>query len=685
MRWLLFPLVCPGGLFPVVALCAAGESTPEAPYATEADFLSDVPVVLSAARLQQPAADAPASITVIDRELIRAAGVIDLIDLLRLVPGMQVAHPSGAQGVATYHGLAEEFSRRLQVLVDGRAVYLPVNSSPDWSNVGVALDDIERVEVVQGSNAPAYGSNAFFGAINIVTRAPFQDRGIYARATAGSLDTRNVVLRGAGSVASVDYRVTGQFRSDDGFTAHYDGKLLRMLALSAAYTPDVRDTIEFQAGYSGGTVGVGESVGVDDADKVDPGRDATLEMSYGQVRWRHIVSEASELQFQYYHNRHDARDRIWIGPISEIVGIPPAAVPVWFGGQPDQLLERGMYDGVSKRDDAELQHTVVLRPDWRLVWGFGARIERYTNPMVYDRDSAAIEQSQRFFWHTEWRATPSWVFNAGAMTERNDVYGTHTSSRVAANHHVTPEQTLRFAASRAVRIPSLFETNVNLRVRFNDGQIAEEVTHSAEDLAPETLHSYELGYLGELPQWRVVADAKVYREYLDDLINPATDYTYPDPYSHNGALVFQNAGNVRTQGAEVRVTWRPRSDRFATVQYGYEEVTGRYFISRHPDRYEDASLHAPRNTWSVLGGARLFGPIDGSLGYYYVDAMRWNDIIDAESYYRFDARLAAQFTVGTIAGELALIVHNLTDHQYSDFRPENVVSRRTYLQVSAQF
>ncbi len=668
-------------LFTAVTAFADNESPP---YATEADFLTDVPVVLSASRLKQPAADAPVSITVLDRETIRAAGVIDVVDLLQLVPGMQVAHPSGAQSVATYHGLAEEFSRRLQVLVDGRSVYLPVNSSPDWSNIGVALDDIERVEIVQGSNAPAYGSNAFFGAINIITRAPFLDRGFYTRATAGSLDLRNLVVRGTGSLGKLDTRLTGQFRSDDGFDAHHDSKMLRMLGLSSVYAPDANNSYELQLGYSGGTFGVGESVGVDNADKVDPGRDAKIEMSWGLLRWRTILPEDAELQVQYYRNRHDAQDRFRIGPISSIIGVPPGLVPILLGGEPDQYLERGMYDGVAKRDDAELQHTVTLLPEWRLVWGLGARIERYTNPMVYDRDDAVIEQSQRLFWHTEWRGSSALVFNAGAMTEHNGDFGTHTSSRLALNYHATARQTFRVAASRAVRMPSMFENSVNLRVRFNDGIVADEITHSADDLEPERLRTYELGYLSEFPQWRVVLDAKVYREYLYGLINAVTDYFYPDPYVHNGALVLQNAGDVRTQGLDLRVNWRPQPKRFVTFQYGYEEVSGQYLRTRNPDAYEDASLHAPRHTVSVLGATPLFAGVDGSLGYYFVDKMRWNDVIDAQSHHRFDARLSHDFVAYGATGEIALIVQNVTDSQYGDFRSENLFARRTYVQFNMQ-
>jgi iron complex outermembrane receptor protein len=59
---------------------------------SEADFLDELPVVLSVSRLSQPVSDAPAAVTVIDRGMIRASGFRDIPDLLRLVPGLSVTY-----------------------------------------------------------------------------------------------------------------------------------------------------------------------------------------------------------------------------------------------------------------------------------------------------------------------------------------------------------------------------------------------------------------------------------------------------------------------------------------------------------------------------------------------------------------------------------------------------------------
>ncbi|MFX5142163.1 TonB-dependent receptor plug domain-containing protein, partial [Acinetobacter baumannii] len=77
----------------------------------------------SATRLQQSLLDTPATVTVIDRGLIRASGARELPDILRLVPGMVVGRESGAEAFVGYNGTSAGGGRRMQVQVDGRSIY----------------------------------------------------------------------------------------------------------------------------------------------------------------------------------------------------------------------------------------------------------------------------------------------------------------------------------------------------------------------------------------------------------------------------------------------------------------------------------------------------------------------------------------------------------------------------------
>lgn len=63
------------------------------PELDEAAYLGDMPTVLTVSRLAQPLDESPAAVTIIDEETIRAAGIVDLADIFRLVPGMSATMP----------------------------------------------------------------------------------------------------------------------------------------------------------------------------------------------------------------------------------------------------------------------------------------------------------------------------------------------------------------------------------------------------------------------------------------------------------------------------------------------------------------------------------------------------------------------------------------------------------------
>lgn len=91
----------------ILFLLGAGAS-----HADQQDIFFDnpiVPIVLSASKLPQSQIEAPASVTVIDRALIKASGATQVAELFRLVPGMQVGNARGNFPVVAYQGLTSEF------------------------------------------------------------------------------------------------------------------------------------------------------------------------------------------------------------------------------------------------------------------------------------------------------------------------------------------------------------------------------------------------------------------------------------------------------------------------------------------------------------------------------------------------------------------------------------------------
>ena len=136
---------------------ASGASAvePVNPPLSEQDYFSEVPMVLTVSRLVQPVSEAPAAVTVIDRDMIRTSGFRDLADVFRLVPGFYVGLFTGNEQLVS-GGLNNRFFGRVQVLLDGKSVYTPMFGLVPWSALPLALEDIERIEVSRGPNAATY-------------------------------------------------------------------------------------------------------------------------------------------------------------------------------------------------------------------------------------------------------------------------------------------------------------------------------------------------------------------------------------------------------------------------------------------------------------------------------------------------------------------------------------------------
>src|SRR3569832_1127009 len=96
---------------------------------------------------------------VITAEDIWCSGASSVPDLLRMVPGVDVAQVNATQWMISIRGFNNRYSDLLLVLVDGRSVYSPLFSGVYWDALEVDLTDIERIEVIRGPGGTLWGAN----------------------------------------------------------------------------------------------------------------------------------------------------------------------------------------------------------------------------------------------------------------------------------------------------------------------------------------------------------------------------------------------------------------------------------------------------------------------------------------------------------------------------------------------
>lgn len=129
--------------------------------------------VAAASRATESTADAPASVSIITKQELRAMGYPTISEAVRGVRGVYLSDDRAYEAVG-FRGFARpgDYGNRVLVTIDGQPTnddYL--GSSYVGYDARVDLDDIERIEVIRGPGSVLYGTGAFFGVINLVTRS----------------------------------------------------------------------------------------------------------------------------------------------------------------------------------------------------------------------------------------------------------------------------------------------------------------------------------------------------------------------------------------------------------------------------------------------------------------------------------------------------------------------------------
>lgn len=634
---------------------------------TEKDFFGEMPIVLSVSRLPQTLDETPGAVTILDRETIRLSGARDVPDLMRLVPGFQVSnsYESGSP-LAVYHGGFGDFANRIQVLIDGRSVYSAFFvGSAAMGMQSIALEDIDRIEVLRGSNSAAYGARAFLGVINIITRDPGETHGIRVSKSGGERGVSDNLLQVGWGSQSANFRLSASRRGDDGLTSiygydhftnvHFIGDVDQMngpygknhvsvVNFRADFRPGMADTLELRAGTSDQYSGTGNNFG--------PGniqRERRFASAYVQADWRRTLDEDADILASFSHTDETYVDNF---------AYPPT---------PQLIIDSG---GSASNDALLLQHSFRSGKHLRIVWGGELRREAVRSLPLYNRPLLTTDFA-RLFGNLEWRIAPALLLNAGGMLERSSLSGSGFAPRLMLNWHAAPGQTLRVGTSRAYRPPSMFEKEANVRFVVNNVLLGESYV-ARGNVVPERVLAHEIGYLGEIPALRMSADVRVFRENVDDFVR-VLNYVDTKPSKPQAAKDFVNADNFSIRGVEYQLKFRPWRDT-------------QVIFNRADIRIDSADLgtatSAPRHANTLALFHKFAGGIDLGLIRHVGGEMSWQRSSNLlRAMHRTDVRLAMPFRVGATEGEVAAVVQNLGS-PYNDFNNTFFFWRRAHATLS---
>ena len=659
---------------------------------SEQAYLQDLPVVLSASRLSQPLSEAPNAMTVIDRQMITASGFRSISDLFRLVPGMYVGNAGANTPVVSLNGVSDQYSRRMQVLVDGRSVYLPPMGGVDWLDLPLMIDDIERIEVVRGPAAASHGANSFYGVINIITRDAASVNAKTVSVNRGEMGISDVSAHLGNSGESLDYRFSFGYRADGGDNPDIlnDSSSNRLMNLRTAYRPSGDDNVELQLGLNYGAYGQGTKGRFE-----EKFRTIHTQNDFQQLSWVHSWQSANESKLSFYRINRDYAD-----PYKCIV-YTQCGLPTSQGFGPDTAN--------SQRQEIELQNTTQLGTRNRAVWGGGIRNDYVDQSLLFI--APRILHQSRIFVHDEWRMTESALVNAGAMYEDDGAGHQNTSPRASFNYHLFPQHTLRASISSAMRNPVMAEMYMNTA---RGAYWKDAYAPPAQDLRPEKILSKEIGYVG---QFGVISvDGRIYYEKVKDIImlDAYADVSNPlnPKYSFKNLFdaTFKGldlSGNYHWESGRVTVNYSRQqtscafssypTQYFNTMPISATDTLGSYLVQAYQTDYLNiCSESVPLNSGSLLLSQNLSETLQFSAGYYLRSKVR---IIDVSASYpaesqmrRVDLRIGKTYRQKTKSGggEVAVVVQNAFQDNYTGYgnvpqRINLLFKRRAYLTATLHF
>lgn len=690
--------------FLVLALAGISLTGSAAAEDDENLYFSDLPIVASVSRLPQRLADAPTAVTVINREMIKASGARDLNDIFRLVPGFQTYPNNTDAARVTYHGLTDEdYSPRVQVLIDGRSQYSPLfRNGVNWATLPVALEDIERIEVVRGSNSASYGSNAFLGVINIITVDAALARGFSVSVNHGNQGVRDYTLRNGGKLGeSGDFRFTYQQRDDNGFTNQFDwvdSFRSRLFDLRADFTLTDQDVLQVSAGHVEAITQRGRlekkknpitkveyATGNDDPNW--PIHDYSQSNSFLQFLWRRALSADSDFQVRYAYVADWASDR-------------------YVANKKGLLYEFDEFGDKGVRHEIEAQHNFSPFAYTRVVWGGGWKWDFLRSESMFLGNPLVRRDVGRVFGNVEWKPVHWFTGNVGASVENDSLAGSHTSPRLSGSFHLTPENTIRLGYARAYRTGSTADYVGNrwdIPFARADGKPLtgagiERKFQGDPDMPAEKLDSWELGYLGDWKNWGMSLDVRLFVEKVPNRLM-VIDQSRDSKLIGDSMMPVQK---VRIEGLEYQWKFQPFDATRLLVNQAFVRIHSEFLddalantnntLSNADDRGRIDLLtarSAPRHSTSAMLMQSLPFGMEASLAGYWLDKMKWTRNTEVNGYTRVDARLGYPFKIAGKGGELAYTVQSLNGAHgefKADGRPaDRVVDRRQWVSLRLDF
>jgi len=494
------------------------------------------PTVVTANRATTAAADVGAAVTVLDQRDIERRQSPFLAELLREVPGVSV-NQTGAPGGFTSLRMRGANGFNTLVLIDGVEVSDPSGTQTSFDFAHLLASEVDRVEVLRGSQSTLYGGDAVGGVVNIITKRGQGPVRQQAQAEAGSFKT-----------ARLGYGASGGFNGG-GFAFRFD-----RLVSSGFSAADQRDGNVENDPVRNTTVH--GNVDLDLADNL--GLSASLRAVDATFEFDGFPPPAFTL-----------RDDDLVSEVTQRSGRLAATLSLLGGRLVNQL---GLGHSINTRDNFRAGRPNFFADGRRLKLDYqGIYTHDASNRLVFgaegEREGLETNTQSKteigiaaLYAQYELKPWSPLTLTLGGRLDSHETFGEFDTYRATAAYR-TPLAGLRLRTSYGTgfRAPSLFEL---FAAPFGN-----------VDLQPETSRSWDAGF-----DYRLAGDRlELSVAYFDLRIEDRIAFVFGP-----GPNYFQVPGRTDTGGIEASARWQALASLALHAAYTYTDTKDTFDGARLP-------------------------------------------------------------------------------------------------------
>ncbi|MCU1246412.1 MAG: ligand-gated TonB-dependent outer rane channel [Acidobacteria bacterium] len=593
--------------------------------------------VTSVSRKGQKVADTAAAVFVISQEEIRRSGATSIPEVLRIVPGLDVARINGNVWAISARGFNGQFANRLLVMIDGRSVYTPLFSGVYWDVQDTLLEDVDRIEVIRGPGGTLWGANAVNGIINIITKSSIETQGALLSAGGGVREGSSGAGRYGGAIGHSGYyrayaKSFDRPASVEGPNATHDAWTHGAGGFRADWTSSHGSTFTAQGDLYRGT-SASLSALVNPAKPLDDRTGMTKVAGESlQFRWASIQSPRSSTTLQaFYDGTRRSDSNIVLG---------------------------------ARTFDIDFQHHLKVGDRQDAVWGAGYRMlnDHASGPGLELIRNSKVSNTFSAFIQDEIDVTPRARVTAGTKLLYDSASHLQLQPTLRLLYKASSRQTIWAAATSAVKTPSETVRYGRINVgAFPDGNggTGLVVLRGNPNLQPERTRSYELGYRLQATA-DITLDATAFHNDMPNIAGTELGALFIDPTGR--AIIpatVKSSDSGEANGAELLLTDAVTPAWNVALGYSFLNVSI-HEVAELERSAQAGALTTPRHQAQLRSYLRLPRQLELDSAAYYVGPIG-NEV---RSYVRFDAQLSWH---PARRWELSISGQNLLQSQHTEF------------------